>query len=121
MKQSVIYERKRIIIDREEPIRKGICNICGKSRAKGEIKITALHHYKYAYTRKTIRKHPELALENTIETCFGCHPILDGLRQLLLSSPRGSLRDIYRIREAIKLLPKDQQEHFRRVCEKNGT
>ena len=117
MKQSITYEKQRIIIDREEPLRKGICRVCNRSVVKHEIRITALHHHKYAYTRKTVREKPELALENTIETCWGCHPILDGLRQFLLSNPRGSLRDINRIKQAIKLLPKEQQEHFKRICE----
>jgi len=62
--------------------RTGICVSCGKSIHKGEIKTTQMHHYRYAYKPATVRKNPKLALEHTIELCYGCHPVADALRLL---------------------------------------
>jgi hypothetical protein len=70
----------------EDP-RKHVCEACGKSVFKGEIKVTALHHWKYAYRAETVRKNPMLALENTTEYCFACHRIADGIRALLDVNP----------------------------------
>ena len=51
-------------------IRKGICENCGKSKAKGEISITQLHHKNNKYDLDN-------PLWNTIEVCIECHEKLD--------------------------------------------
>jgi len=48
---------------KENP-RKGICELCGRSVAKGEIKTTNLHHYRYD------SKNP---MKYTKELCVRCH------------------------------------------------
>jgi hypothetical protein len=68
--------------------RKHKCDACGKSVALGEIKVTALHHWWYAYQPKTVQENPLLALENTSELCFGCHQIADAIRALVYASPK---------------------------------
>ena len=51
-------------------IRKGICENCGKSKAKREISVTQLHHKNNKYDL-------ENPLWNTIEVCLECHEKLD--------------------------------------------
>ena len=51
-------------------IRKGICENCGKSKAKSEISVTNLHHKNNKYDL-------EKPLWNTIEVCLECHEKLD--------------------------------------------
>jgi len=67
--------------------RKGICQACKKSKKAGEIKSTHLHHWRYAYQPRTVKKNPLLAIENTGEYCFYCHQLADGLRALLTARP----------------------------------
>lgn len=67
--------------------RKGVCQACKKSKKAGEIKSTHLHHWRYAYQPKTVKKNPLLAIENTGEYCFYCHQLADGLRALLTARP----------------------------------
>ena len=67
MKQNLRYKRKRVTVNVDYPIRKGICECC---RRKGK---TQLHHWKYSYTSKQIKNNPILALENTTELDFYCH------------------------------------------------
>lgn len=111
--QKVYYQKTHISIKGYPvQIRRGICIGCKRNKHKGEIKTTQLHHMKYAFETETVLKNPILALENTLELCFGCHPIADGLRDILLSNPRGGLRKIERIMQIIKLLPPEQQQHF---------
>lgn len=38
--------------------RKGKCDACKKSVANGEIRVTALHHWFYAYQPKTVQENP---------------------------------------------------------------
>ena len=111
--QKVYYQRTHITIKGYPvQIRKGICRGCKRSKHNGEIKTTQLHHTKYAFETTTVLKNPILALENTLEFCFTCHEICDGLRAILLSNPRGGLRKIEKIIQVIKLLPPEQQLHF---------
>lgn len=111
--QKVYYQRTHISIKGYPvQIRRGICSSCNRSKHKGEIKTTQLHHTKYAFETETVLKNPILALENTLELCFGCHPVADGLRDILLSNPRGGLRKIEKIIRVIKFLPEEQQLHF---------
>ena len=51
-------------------IRFGVCKNCGRSKAKGEISTTQLHHKDNKYDL-------ENPLWNTIEVCLECHEKLD--------------------------------------------
>ena len=51
-------------------IRSGVCKNCGRSKAKGEISTTQLHHKDNKYDL-------ENPLWNTIEVCLECHEKLD--------------------------------------------
>jgi len=115
-KQRIYYQRTRFSFIFPVPIRTGCCVACKRCKSKGEIKVTQMHHTKYAFETKTVKKNPLLALENTLELCFGCHPVADGLRDILLSNPRGGLRSINRIIQVVKLLPEEQQDHFTKLC-----
>ena len=108
--QTIGYgESHKIRVKIPFPIRKGVCQVCGKSIAKGEIKTTQMHHFKYKYRIATVKANPLLALENTIEVCYGCHQILDGLRAILRMSPQ-------RVVQAILHLPDDQQKKMKKIC-----
>jgi len=67
--------------------RRGVCEACGKSRERGEIKSTAIHHWYYAYKAKTVKENPILALENTSELCYSCHRKADAIRELIYTKP----------------------------------
>lgn len=67
--------------------RKHKCDACGKSVSAGEIRVTALHHWWYAFQPDTVKENPQLATENTSELCFGCHPLGDAIRALLYANP----------------------------------
>ena len=58
---TLTYKGKTIYFD--EPIRKGICENCGKRKKR-----TYLHHKKYDDANP---------LEHTIELCFRCHARFD--------------------------------------------
>lgn len=103
------------MIDYPTPIRKGECVACGRKVGQG-INTTQLHHTVYKYEVATVKKNPLLALENTLELCYGDHPVADGFRAMLLSNPRGGLRNVQRIIQIAKKLPIEQQEHFKKIC-----
>jgi len=90
--------------------RKHICDSCGKSVADGEIRVTALHHWWYAYQPNTVRENPILAIENTSELCFGCHPIGDAIRALLYANPS-------RVAMVAELLRGEPREKFIKVID----
>lgn len=113
--QRVYYQKTRVAFRYPVQIRRGCCVACRRCKGEG-IKTTQLHHTKYAFETKTVKKNPVLALENTLELCFGCHPIADGFRGLLLSNPRGGLRSTNRIIQVLKLLPKEQRDHFTKLA-----
>jgi len=71
--QTIRYRGKLIRLG-TKPIRKGICECCGR---KG---LTNLHHWRYAYKVKEVRKNPELALKNVTELCFVHHKLADCIR-----------------------------------------
>lgn len=85
--------------------RKGVCQACGKSISRGEIKITALHHWIYAYKAKTVKENPILALKNTSELCYYCHQLADAIRALLYAHPK-------RVAQVAELLKGKQREKF---------
>jgi hypothetical protein len=89
--------------------RKGVCEGCGKSKAKQEIKVTSLHHWKYAYKPETVQKNPVLVLENTSELCFACHMVADGFRNLMKMGNE-------RVINVATLMPKDLKERFDSIC-----
>lgn len=60
--RTIIFKGKRILL--EENPRKGVCEICKRSVAKGEIKQTNMHHQYY---------DPKNPLAGTIELCVACH------------------------------------------------
>lgn len=60
---SLNYKGRSIHFDK--PVRKGICQLCGRSKLKGEIKRTHRHHYS-----TYIDNRP---LDHTIEVCSSCH------------------------------------------------
>lgn len=90
--------------------RKHICDSCGKSVADGEIRVTALHHWWYAYQPKTVQENPILAIENTSELCFGCHPLGDAIRALLYANP-------VRVAMVAELLRGEPREKFIKVID----
>jgi predicted metal-dependent hydrolase len=75
MRQSITYRGKQIFFNISHNIRKGICECCGDKESR-----TNLHHWKYKYKVKEVRKNPLLALENTTELCFPkCHDVANAL------------------------------------------
>ena len=90
--------------------RKGICRACGKSKHKGEIKVTALHHWWYEFQPKTVKANPILALKNTSELCFYCHQLADAIRALIYAKPE-------RVAAVAELLEGKSRERFIKVLE----
>lgn len=78
-KYRIKYQTIKVVV--EDP-RRHICQACKKS-----FKVTAMHHYKYAYKPETVKENPELALENTLELCFYDHQIADAFRTLVEANP----------------------------------
>jgi hypothetical protein len=90
--------------------RKHKCDACGKSIANGEIRVTALHHWWYAYQPDTVKENPQLAIENTSELCFGCHPLGDAIRAFLYANPT-------RVAMVAELLRGEPRERFIKVID----
>jgi len=90
--------------------RKGVCDACGKSKHRGEIHSTALHHWWYEFAPKTVKENPVLALKNTSELCYYCHQLADAIRALLYARPE-------RVAAVAELLEGNQRERFIRVLE----
>lgn len=99
-----------VVVTLPEDPRKHVCDACKKSVERGEIRITALHHWWYAYQPETVKANPALALENTSELCFGCHPVGDAIRELLYANP-------IRVAQVAELLRGEPRERFIRVLE----
>jgi hypothetical protein len=98
---------KGVIVYLPSNPRKGKCQCCGKIIGE-EIKTTQLHHNWYAYQPETVKKNPILALDNTIEVCYGCHQIADAIRALLYASPS-------RVSRVANQLKGEPRERFKRV------
>jgi hypothetical protein len=91
--QTIGYgDKHKIRISIPYPIRNGVCDPCGLSVTMGEIKVTQIHHWVYAYKNETVQKNPLLVLENTVEVCFPCHQIADGLRMILTYNPERAVK-----------------------------
>lgn len=99
-----------IVVTLPEDPRKHICDSCKKSVAAGEIRVTALHHWWYAYQPKTVKENPILAIDNTSELCFGCHPLGDAIRALLYANPT-------RVAQVAELLRGEPRAKFIRVID----
>lgn len=99
---------KGVVVTLPEDPRKGICEACGKSKQAGEIRVTALHHWWYAYKPATVKQNPFLVLENTSELCYGCHQVADAIRALLYAHPN-------RVANVARLLEGKQRERFLNV------
>jgi len=102
----VKYQKSVIMVPYPENPREGVCDACGRSVHKGEIKITHLHHHIYAYKMNTVKEDRLKALENCSELCYTCHRIADALRNLLFLREE-SLDFVIRI---AMLLPKALKE-----------
>jgi len=100
-----------IVVWLPEDPRKHVCEACGRSVLKCEIKTTALHHWKYAYRAETVRKNPMFALENTSEYCFPCHKIADGIRALLDVNPERAVA-------VLETLPVEKRDKFLLIVKK---
>ena len=103
------------VIDLPFDPRAGVCTACGKSihkiiNGEPEIKLTSMHHWKYAYAPETVRKNPILILDNTIEVCYACHQVADGLRGIMKMSPDRALAVMVH-------MPKDLKEKFKIICD----
>ena len=70
-KTRVLYRRARVSV---EVVRPCMCQACQR------IGRVELHHWRYAYKTKVVRKLPQLALDNTSWLCFTCHNLADSLR-----------------------------------------
>jgi hypothetical protein len=101
---------KGIVVTLPSDPRKHICEACRKSVLAGEIKMTALHHWWYAYQPETVRENPILAVDNTSELCFGCHPLGDAIRAMLYANP-------VRVAQVAELLRGEPRERFIRVLD----
>lgn len=105
-KYSVRYQSVTVYFN--HPVRRDVCDACGKSKEKGQIKNTQGHHWIYAYKPSTVKKNPELALENRSELCYTCHQLADALRALCELKPK-SLKKIIRV---ALLMPNDFQKNL---------
>lgn len=120
--QYIQYEKARIGVSVTFPVRTGVCRACKRKVGEG-IKVTAMHHAKYAYELNTVRNNPLLALDYALEFCFTDHEIADGLRMILLSNPRGGLKRPENVIRVLSLLPPEQQQVFTDIARmwlKNG-
>lgn len=106
-----MYEGKTVYVELDSPPKKGRCEACGRVCGKG-IKITALHHHKYAYSKKRVIREPQLALEFTAELDFFCHRIGNALMNLL--SVKGN--NIKSIINVAKLMPEDMKEKMDKLA-----
>lgn len=113
MKYAVDYQGKKIYVELDEPPKKGVCSACGKKVGR-EIKITQLHHFRYAYSKKQIEKNPKLALENTAELDFHHHKLGNALMNLLSVT----LDNVGEIVKVARLMPPDMKLKMDKLCEK---
>jgi len=113
---SLRYQKKRIKIPYPRNIRLGVCVACKRSKKKGEIKVTALHHVKYEFKLSEIFKNRFLALKNTLELCFPCHQIADGFRGILTIGSSDKLYSVTSIIRVAKLMPKNQLKRLAEFC-----
>lgn len=112
-KWAVQYQRTTIMVPYPRNPRTGICEVCGRSIKKKEIKTTQLHHWIYKYETETVKKNPLLALENTIEVCFRCHKIADWIRAATTETKPENYGWIIK---TAKNMPEWMQWRFGQIC-----
>lgn len=95
----------RVMVPYPENPREGRCDACGRQVSEGEINITQIHHFLYAYKHATIKKDPLKVLENAVELDYGCHSIADALRELL----RLKKENLWKIVRVAKLMPESMK------------
>lgn len=108
-KWPIGYGNIKVMVPYPENPREGICDACGRSVHKGEIKTTHLHHWFYAYRHSTVRKDPTLALENLSELCYRCHKVADSLRTLFTSFRK---KDIWMLVKVALLMPDGEEGRY---------
>lgn len=111
MKYLIDYQGKKFWVELDSPPKKGVCQACGKRVGK-DIKITALHHFCYSYSKKQIAKDPKLALENTAELDFPHHKLGNALMNLLSVK----LDNIGEIIKVAKLMPPPMLLKMDKLC-----
>ena len=104
-KYSVTYQRTRIYLDTNPRV--GVCEGCRRSRARGEIKSTHRHHWKYSYRIKTVRKNPKLALESTSELCYSCHKDFGDPLRLIFTR---KIEDVDLVVNTAELMPESMRK-----------
>lgn len=109
-KYGVRYQTVMVYFD--YPVNRNICDACGKSKEKGEIKGTQGHHWGYAYKTDTVKKNPKLALENRSEFCYYDHQIADAVRTLAELTPE----QLIRASKVAILMPIEMQRKFTVIC-----
>jgi len=86
-----------------------VCEACGKSVEREEVKNTAMHHWRYGHAPQTVKANPLLALDNTSELCYYCHiSLADPIRALLYANPE-------RVVNVARLLKGEQLDKFIKV------
>lgn len=95
------------------PPREGVCDVCTRSIAKGQINRTNLHHWKYEFKHNAVKKDPFKVLKNLNELCFTCHKFGDALRTLF---ERTLQKNLWMIVKAAILMPDDMKKKMDWVC-----
>ena len=73
-KTYIRYKRISVKVDGEKP---KVCACCGlKPKPRG----IHMHHTKYEYTIKQVKRNHELAKKNTIPLCYACHRVANAMR-----------------------------------------
>ena len=112
-KFPVGYGSTRVMLPYPVNPREGICDACKRSKVKGEIDRTQLHHWMYAYRHNTVMKDPFKVLENLSELCFSCHNDADSFRQLFEKDRKG--KEWMMVRTAL-LMPPRMKERLDKFC-----
>ena len=107
MENRIMYRNRSVVVSKP---RKNICDACKRKVGDG-IKRTNRHHWKYAYTYKTVKANPELALDNTVEYCFHCHQIADAIKALT------DVKDASSIIKVLETAPANVQSSFRVIAQ----
>lgn len=111
MKYAIDYEGKKIWVELDSPPKKGVCQACFR-KVGDDIKTTALHHFKYEFSKKRLVKEPELSLKNTCELDFSCHRLGNALMVLLSVK----LENVGSIVKVAKLMPNDMLLKMDKLC-----
>jgi len=109
---TVRYKQTPIRIPKNP--RTGVCQGCGRSVKKKEIKRTHIHHWRYDYLPETVKANPMYVLNNTNEFCFRpCHRAADALRMLTYDITPTHYPTIVKV---AKLMPRKQRKRLIELC-----